>query len=171
MSSLLIVLSITALFFHCKYDAVVISLRNVQNELETTIEENNKLSEELANVNKELDDANKIIKDLKSSEYELVYMGEFSLTHYCVEKQAHICGIGNGKTYTGTIVTAGRTIAVDPKVVPLGSQVYIEGYGWRTAEDIGGAVDGNHIDIAVTTHDEANRLGNTNGDVWVLVKK
>lgn len=56
---------------------------------------------------------------------------------------------GDGITYTGTMATEGRTIAVDPNVIPLGTRVYIDGYGERIAEDTGGAIKGNKIDIYV----------------------
>jgi 3D (Asp-Asp-Asp) domain-containing protein len=56
---------------------------------------------------------------------------------------------GKGITSTGTRVEAGRTIAVDPKVIPYGTRVYIEGYGERVAEDTGSAIRGNRIDIYV----------------------
>ena len=52
-----------------------------------------------------------------------------------------------GITYSGAKVQEGRTIAVDPKVIPLGWWVYIEGYGFRRAEDIGSAIKGKKIDI------------------------
>lgn len=119
----------------------------------------------------ELDAANTTISDLKSNEYELVYIGNYKLTHYCTEKRSHICGGGAGITATGTQVTAGRTIAVDPGVIPYGTEVYIEGYGWRVAEDCGGAVNGKHIDIAVETHSQALSMGTATGGVWILVKK
>lgn len=118
----------------------------------------------------ELDAANAIIADLKNDEYKLVYIGDYKLTHYCTEKSSHICGTGSGLTATGTQVTAGRTIAVDPTVIPYGSKMYIEGYGWRVAEDCGGAVKGNHIDIAVETHSKATSMGTTTGGVWILIK-
>lgn len=119
----------------------------------------------------ELDEANATIKDLKSEKYELVYIGDYKLTHYCTENRAHICGSGAGITATGTQVTAGRTIAVDPNSIPYGTKVYIEGYGWRVAEDCGGAVKGKHIDIAVDTHSQAESMGTTTGGVWILAKK
>ena len=59
---------------------------------------------------------------------------------------------GFGKTYTGTTVTEGRTIAVDPKVIPLGWWVYIEGIGFRRAEDIGSGVKGQMIDVYFEDH-------------------
>lgn len=49
--------------------------------------------------------------------------------------------------------------------------MYIEGYGWYTADDCGGAVNGKHIDIAVETHEEALSKGVKNGGVWILVQK
>ena len=62
----------------------------------------------------------------------------------------------------------GRTIAVDPSVIPLGSRVFIEGYGVFIAEDTGGAIKGNKIDIAVSTHERANELGVQYANVYLL---
>lgn len=60
-----------------------------------------------------------------------------------------------GITFTGTKVKEGRTIAVDPKVIPLGWWVYIEGIGFRKAEDTGSAIKGNKIDVYYDDADEA----------------
>jgi 3D (Asp-Asp-Asp) domain-containing protein len=145
------------------------------NEAVTQIYEANKRAEllklDIHQVQDQLDAANNMIQDLKSDEYEFIYVGEYTLTHYCVGKYPHICGTGSGKTATGTEVTAGRSVAVDPKVIPYGTQMYIEGYGFRTAEDCGGAVKNKQIDIAVETHDMANALGRKKGGVWLLIKK
>lgn len=153
-------------------------LEYTQEELSSTAEKlrqestkSDKLAVELDYVTKSLGTANETISALKTTEYELVYMGDFKLTHYCTETYKHICGMGAGITATGTKVAAGRTVAVDPKVIPYGTQIYIEGYGWRTAEDCGGAVKNKQIDIAVNTHDEALSMGVTNGGVWLLVKR
>ena len=54
---------------------------------------------------------------------------------------------------------AGRTVAVDPTVIPLGSRIFIEGIGERIAEDVGGGVKGNHIDVYLPSVPEANRFG------------
>lgn len=52
-----------------------------------------------------------------------------------------------------------KVIAVDPNVIPLGSKVYVEGYGYATAGDVGGAIKGNRIDIHVPTEAEATNWG------------
>lgn len=146
-------------------------LNSVTENLQLEYTKSEKLAAQLDHVTKSLDNVNETILALKNTEYELIYMGTFKLTHYCTEVYKHICGTGTGITSTGTQVTAGRTIAVDPTVIPYGSKVYIEGYGWRTAEDCGGAVKNKQIDIAVETHSDALSMGVSVGGVWILVEK
>ena len=79
--------------------------------------------------------------------------------HYCACKRCtgkSPSDKGYGLTATGTIATPNRTIAVDPSVIPLGSEVLI-GDTTYIAEDTG--VKGNCIDVFVTSHDEAKCLG------------
>ncbi|MBP1996188.1 ubiquitin-like domain-containing protein [Paenibacillus eucommiae] len=79
---------------------------------------------------------------------------------------------GFGITFTGTKVSEGRTIAVDPKIIPLGWWVYIEGIGLRRAEDIGGAVKGKKIDVYYDNHEYANKFGLKRGyKVYVIGPK
>lgn len=73
----------------------------------------------------------------------------------------------DGITATGTPVVEGQTIAVDPGVIPYGTKVIIGGHIF-TAEDCGGAIQGNHIDIYVNNHAEAEALGVTNADVFLV---
>ena len=145
-------------------------LSNTKEELLAETNRANELNESLSDTKLILEEANAMIDELKSDEYKLVYIGNYKLTHYCTEKRKHICGTGTGLTATGTKVTAGRSIAVDPSVIPYGSKVYIEGYGWRIAEDCGGGVDGKHIDIAVDSHSQALKMGTKTGGVWILIK-
>lgn len=93
-------------------------------------------------------------------------LGNYKLTFYdpCVECNGNDLAL----TATGTTLTEGRTIAVDPSVIPLGSRVFIEGYGVFIAEDTGGAIKGNKIDIAVSTHERANELGVQYANVYLL---
>ena len=80
----------------------------------------------------------------------------------------------NNKTATGTwprVPAAGEpgTIAVDPRVIPLGSRVYVENYGFAIAEDTGGAINGNIIDVYLDTRDECILWGRKRGiTVYIL---
>ena len=84
------------------------------------------------------------------------------ITYYCCEKYPHICGTGDGLTALGGEVLPGVSCAVPPGI-PLGSTIMIDwGDGeieYRRADDRGGWVKGNHIDLAVSTHTEALGLG------------
>ncbi len=68
-----------------------------------------------------------------------------------------------GITASGTKVTEGRTIAVDPGVIPMGWWVYIEGIGFRRAEDKGSAVKGKKIDVYFSSEERAMRFGMKSG--------
>ena len=103
-----------------------------------------------------------------SKEETAVYMGKCKISHYCCEKYKHICGTGSGKTATGLDVRPGL-ISVDPKLIPLGSVVIINGKEYR-AEDTGGMIKGKKIDMAVTYHQEALDLGVYYADVYVKKK-
>ncbi|GGA51180.1 3D domain-containing protein [Paenibacillus physcomitrellae] len=87
-----------------------------------------------------------------------------SMTAYSSEE----AGIGT-KTASGTRVEEGRTIAVDKNVIPLGWWVYIEGLGFRRAEDTGGAIKGNKIDVYYDTIKAAKNFGRKTGrTVYVI---
>lgn len=72
-----------------------------------------------------------------------------------------------GITYTGTKASRG-TIAVDPKVIPFGTKLYIPGYGYGVAADTGGAIKGNKIDLCYETRTEALNWGIKNITVYVV---
>ena len=79
-------------------------------------------------------------------------------------------GGGGPRTATGIRVGYGA-IAVDPRVIPLGSQLYVEGYGYGFACDTGGAIKGNHIDLAFNSVNAANNHGKVRGvTVYILGK-
>jgi len=95
------------------------------------------------------------------------YIGKFKTTGYCGENYPHICNNGDS-TYTATMTRPkqGRTIAVDPNVIPYGSKVRINGIEY-IAEDCGGAIKGNRIDIFFTLHDSALSYGVQTCEVWI----
>lgn len=72
------------------------------------------------------------------------------------------CDGCSGVTATGVDLNAdpnAKVIAVDPSVIPLGSKVHVEGYGYATAADTGGAINGNKIDVHVPNKDKAYGWG------------
>lgn len=95
-------------------------------------------------------------------------IGTFTITHYCCEKYPHICNSGHPyKTATGTTPHVGGC-AVDPKKIPLGSYIKINDAVYH-AEDTGGAINGNRIDIVVATHSEALAKGTYRAQVFLKV--
>lgn len=88
---------------------------------------------------------------------EKLSLGEYIVTAYC--PCPICCGEwSDGLTYTETVATEGRTIAVDPEVIPLGSTVEINGVEY-IAEDIGGAIKENRIDVFFENHEDALNWG------------
>lgn len=95
-------------------------------------------------------------------------LGTFTVTHYCCEKYPHICNSGAPyKTAMGTTPHVGGC-AVDPAKIPLGSYVKINGSVYH-AEDTGGAIKGNRIDLVVNTHKEALSKGTYKAEVFLKV--
>lgn len=88
-------------------------------------------------------------------------MGEFRLTAYCPCMKC--CGKDDGITATGTTATEGRTVAVDPALIPYGATVtvyFADGTSHTyTAEDCGGAIKENRIDVFFDDHQAAREFG------------
>ena len=108
---------------------------------------------------------------VSESDTEYVDMGDFVLTDYCNCRTC--CGKwSGGPTASGVMPESGRTIAVDPDVIPLGSRVYIDGYGEYVAEDTGSAIVGARIDVYMDTHEEARHFADGEGScvrkVWII---
>lgn len=94
---------------------------------------------------------------------------DVTITFYCCEEYAHICGTGNGITASGRRVTPYVSCAVDTSIIPLGSTIMIEYNGemvYLRADDTGSAIQGNRLDIAVPGHQEALSLGVKMADIW-----
>ena len=152
---------------------------NIQNQLHTTAEllrqernPDNRLIEKLSkkwhycesNIN-EFTEKNKILQSELNALLEKqkipVFIGYFEISHYdicynCTGKKPS--DRGYGITATGTKATPNRTIAVDPTVIPYGTEVIIDGQTY-IAEDTGGAIKGNRIDICVSSDAEAYKKG------------
>lgn len=59
-------------------------------------------------------------------------------------------------------------VSVDPNVIPLGTEVYVEGYGYAVADDTGGDIEGYRIDLAMDSYDEAIQFGRRTVKVYIL---
>jgi 3D (Asp-Asp-Asp) domain-containing protein len=75
-------------------------------------------------------------------------------------------GVGP-RTAIGMVAQRG-VVAVDPSVIPLGSKVYVEGYGYAVAGDTGGAIQGMRIDLCFNTYDEAVHFGRQTVKVYIV---
>ena len=73
----------------------------------------------------------------------------------------------SNRTATGTLVRHG-VIAVDPSVIPLGTRVFIPGYGEAVAEDVGYAIKGYRIDVAFDSHAEALMFGRQDLEIFIM---
>ena len=77
---------------------------------------------------------------------------------------------GGGRTATGTRARVG-SIAVDPKVIPLGTKVYVKGYGYAVAEDTGGNIKGNTVDLYMNSTGACLQWGVRYVPLYIDVRK
>ena len=95
-------------------------------------------------------------------------LGSFEITAYC---SGTCCSSGTGITASGTVATVGRTIGVDPDLIPLGSTVKIvfrDGTEHEyIAEDTGSAIQGNIIDLLCESHESALQFGRQTCRVYI----
>jgi uncharacterized protein YabE (DUF348 family) len=81
------------------------------------------------------------------------------------------CNGCSGNTATGLNLRANpnaKVIAVDPSIIPLGTKVYVDGYGYAVAADTGGAIKGNKIDVFFSSNADAYRWGNRKVKITIL---
>lgn len=120
------------------------------------------------------DAAGKVLADLENKKESL---GEFKITAYCSCEKC--CGKWasnrpkdeNGKDIvygsTGEVLIVGTSVAVDPSVIPYGSQVEINGHTY-TAQDTGSAIKGNRIDVYFDGHQDALNFGVQYAEVFLI---
>ena len=105
---------------------------------------------------------------------EVIFLGEYKLTGYCPCEKC--CGRWafdrpDNVVYgaSGEELKAGYSIAVDPSVIPYGTEVVINGVICR-ADDCGGAIKGNQIDVYFNDHKEALEFGVQYANVFMEVE-
>ncbi|WP_455675994.1 ubiquitin-like domain-containing protein [Pradoshia sp.] len=103
-------------------------------------------------------------KEKKAAVKNVSTSSSSSAEEYHVTATAYTSGCNGctGKTATGINLRANpnaKVIAVDPSFIPLGTKVYVEGYGYATAADTGGAVSGKKIDVFVPSTADAYNWG------------
>ncbi|MFS0766781.1 MULTISPECIES: ubiquitin-like domain-containing protein [Peribacillus] len=107
--------------------------------------------------------ASRGVTNVSSSSGKEIYVSSTAYTASCKG-----C---SGVTSTGVDLKSNpgaKIIAVDPSVIPLGSKVYVEGYGYAVAADKGGAIKGNKIDVFFSSKNDAYRWGVKRVKVRVL---
>ncbi|SIS12347.1 Uncharacterized conserved protein YabE, contains G5 and tandem DUF348 domains [Peribacillus simplex] len=107
--------------------------------------------------------ASRGVTNVSSSSGKEIYVSSTAYTASCKG-----C---SGVTSTGVDLKSNpgaKIIAVDPNVIPMGSKVYVEGYGYAVAADKGGAIKGNRIDVFFSSKNDAYRWGVKRVKVRVL---
>lgn len=111
------------------------------------------------------------LKKLVTKSGTYYYRKSFMVMATAYEPSEVSCGpYADGFTSIGLKAGPG-IIAVDPRVIPMRSKVYVEGYGYAIAGDVGGAIKGNRIDVCYNTVQEALNWGRRRVRVYILEEK
>lgn len=97
----------------------------------------------------------------------------FEITFYTNGKESTGKGKGHkdyGRTASGKITQEGRTVSADTNILPMGTVIYIEGFGERTVEDTGSAIKGKKLDLFVEDLAKAKELGRKHGVKVKIIK-
>lgn len=107
-----------------------------------------------------------IMLEHKEVKEEPTCLGEFEITYYC--PCVKCCGKTDGITASGTLAQDGQTVAADWDVLPPGTKIFIEGVGFRTVEDKGGAIKGNKLDVFMDSHSAALEAGVGQAKIYLI---
>jgi len=111
------------------------------------------------------------LRVLMTSRGSYAYRKSYSMIATAYEPSERSCGkYADGYTAIGVKAAPG-IVAVDPKVIPLRTRLYVEGYGPALAADVGGAIRGNRIDLFFNTVEEALRYGRRRVKVYILEER
>lgn len=106
---------------------------------------------------RDLPTAVEVIRQETPQEHTYTHESIVTVTAYCPCKKC--CGeYANGYTATGAKATQGVTIATDPDVLPMGTEIELDGHTY-TVQDTGGAIAGNRLDLYFDSHEDALRWG------------
>ena len=125
--------------------------KNREKETKQEVEYLNKNNKKLLENIEELEFQIKELKDIKIIDMEATAYSDDVISQ----------GIWVGQTASGMKPKEG-IVAVDPSVIPLGTELYVEGYGDALAGDTGGAIKGNRIDLFMNSRGQALAYGRKN---------
>ena len=142
------------------YEAQANDIYIYEAQTETAVEESVEIT--TVEATKDIDTGNLVDAEIIGE----TYIGNFKATAYCgcvncCGSYASVPAIGA----TGEVLTEGYSIAADPSVLPLGSEVFINGHKYKV-QDTGGAIRGNKIDIYFDSHADALAFGVQYLDVY-----
>ncbi|AYV70018.1 DUF348 domain-containing protein [Niallia circulans] len=146
----------------------------VSKKYEVTKENGKEISRKLLSETTVKEKQDKIVSvGTKDEVIQLASRGEERGQEVFVNSTAYTasCNGCSGRTATGIDLKANpnaKVIAVDPSFIPLGTKVYVEGYGYAVAADTGGSVKGQKIDVFFSTKAEAYRWGNRQVKIKII---
>ena len=146
----------------------------ISKEYEITLENGKEVSRVVLNEKKLKDKTDKVVAvGTKAKSVQVASRGTENGRQIYVTSTAYTasCNGCSGTTATGVNLHANpnaKVIAVDPNVIPLGSKVYVDGYGYAVASDTGGAIKGNKIDVFFPSKSDAYRWGRKTVKIKIL---
>ena len=146
----------------------------VSKKYEITLENGKEVSRVVLNEKKLRDKKDKVVAvGTKAKSIQVASRGMENGRQIYVTSTAYTasCNGCSGTTATGVNLHANpnaKVIAVDPNVIPLGSKVYVDGYGYAIASDTGGAIKGNKIDVFFPSKSDAYRWGRKTVKIKIL---